>query len=451
MRRLIPYSNLLLFIAFHFFLIWSLVPLKNQIPATFAASAFTAMTLCMVLAARIPRIDRILNGAGRSYRLHRWLGYWAVVTTVVHWIKATPLGKGIVPAWAEFAGQSGEYAAIVMLALIGVAMLQMIPYHIWKFTHYLMGPLYMMVVFHTFFTAIPVTTGGLLWWVLVAIATIGIMAFLWTIIRHFIPAASYKVSAIYPLHQGLDIRVEATKNGQELSWQPGQFAMLSSERSGLREPHPFTICSAPDHSPIRFLVGNNGDYTARLIKNLRIGDMIGIREISGEFNPDFDERRPHRQIWVAGGIGISPFLAAIDAKKPDNGPQIDLFYCYRSLEHAIDIETLIAHAERLPQLVVHFLGEAESAFFDELTFPTCLSMGWEQAELFVCGPTPLIDSVCSAYRLHEGQNKINVELFEFRESVNFMNINKPKKRLQPTLAIQNTESQPFIGVQTFGA
>ncbi len=448
MRRIIPFLNLFTFVAFHYILTWPQVPAQNHIPATLGASAFTAMSASMLLAARIPLLDHLMNGPGRSYRLHRWLAYWAVVTTVGHWATATPHGKGVIPAWADFAGQSGEYAAIVLLLMIAAAMLQFIPYHFWKLSHHLMGPIYLVVVFHTFFTPIPVVTGGVLWWLLIALATTGSLAYLRTIIRHFIPAAIYRVAAIHPMKRGVDIRLVPMANGKNLVWQPGQFALLSCDRAGLREPHPFTISSAPGSSEIRFLIGNNGDFTSRLIDQLQVNDLINISEVSGEFNPNIEASRPHSQIWVAGGIGISPFLAAIAALKPDRGPQINLFYCYRSLEYAIDIEVLIAHAERLPQLVVHFLGEGENAIFDDKTFPTCLSAGWKQAELFICGPTPLIDNVCSAYRFHNGQNKVHAELFEFRDSFKVL-----KKRGANRSHIQTRQlasSKPLFGIQTFG-
>ena len=91
-RRLIPAANFLVFLAFHYLLVLGHVPAKNQIPATLGATSLTAMTLAMVLAARFSVLDWLLDGPGRSYRLHRWLGYAAIAPMIGHWILATPFG-----------------------------------------------------------------------------------------------------------------------------------------------------------------------------------------------------------------------------------------------------------------------------------------------------------------------------------------------------------------------
>lgn len=420
MRRLIPYSYFLGFVVFHFILIWSHVPLKNQIPATLGVSAFTAMSLCFVFAARNTRIDALIGGPGRSYRLHRWLGYWAVVCTIGHWILAQPHGNGYIPKYAAFAGQSGEYAAIALIILICATLLKFIPYHVWKFSHYLMGPLYLIIVFHTFFAAIPVAPWGLLWWILVFIALTGIWGLLCTIANHLYSNKKYRVTSITHMRDVMDIRMTPENETHQVNWAPGQFATIYCTRAGLKEPHPFTISSSSKSQELRFVINTTGDYTARLANHLQVGDTIHLRSIRGEFKPNVSPHRNLRQIWVAGGVGISPFLAAMDAMEPDDGPEIDLFYCYRSLGYTVNIEALVAHADRLPQLVIHFLGERDGAVFTDDIFPSRLTDNWREAELFICGPTLFSDKVCSAYRLHNGQHKINAELFEFRPSLSIM-------------------------------
>ena len=86
---------------------------------------------------------------------------------------------------------------------------------------------------------------------------------------------------------------------------------------------------------------------ARCWLHLQIGQSIRLEGPYGQF--DFAasqavDRNP--QIWIAGGIGITPFLARIDeirhAPHPQRG-RIDLYYCTRDvLSYPVHLE---AHCE----------------------------------------------------------------------------------------------------------
>jgi predicted ferric reductase len=413
-RKFIPAANFLAFLAFHYLLVLGHVPAKNQIPATLGASSLTAMTLAMLLAARFRAVDWFLDGPGRSYRLHRWLGYAAIVPMVGHWLLATPLGPGIVPALAFSATMSAKYATILLLMLAVISPLKLVPYHIWKFSHYLMGPIYLIAVYHTFFSKVPLAAGDEVWWVLVALSAMGIGSLIWTMVRHVRPTRDYVVSETSRIKQGLDIRLKPIAAKDRIEWIPGQFASVSIKGTGSSEIHPFTICSAPGKGEMRFVIGNRGDYTEDLVAQLKPGDRFRIHDVSGEFTPQFAPGRRNGQVWVAGGIGVTPFLAAIDAMVADNGPPIDLIYCYRSLLWAFDVERLVKAAETLPQLRVHFFDGELAGHFQKNTLPSLCAPGWKQGDLYVCGPEPLIDLVCDAWRFHGGEGSIHVELFEFR-------------------------------------
>ena len=45
-----------------------------------------AMSVAMILATRARWVDRWLDGLDKSYRLHKWLGICALVTSVIHWL-----------------------------------------------------------------------------------------------------------------------------------------------------------------------------------------------------------------------------------------------------------------------------------------------------------------------------------------------------------------------------
>lgn len=445
LRRFIPFGEFLLFVALHYVLALGQVPAKNQFPATMGASGLTAMTVSMVLAARFPVLDNVMNGPGRAYRLHRWLGYACITVIVGHWLTASSVGNGLIPEMAEFAGVSGRYTTILLILLVAISALKVIPYHIWRYSHFLMGPVYVAAVYHTFFSQIPVVPLSRLWWILLIISTIGMVAFIWTVMRHFTRKPTYFVSSIQPIKNGIDFRLKPRSDNDVVTWKPGQYSKLSVVSPTLSEPHPFTISGSPKKTEMRFIVGKLGDFTSQLASELKVGDEIRIHEISGEFMPQYAPDRKDRQIWVAAGVGITPFFAAIDTMIPDNGPPIDLIYCYRSLEWAINVEWLVEKAEILPQLRVHFIGKDVAGPFDAAMLPQILDAGWKDAKLYVCGPDRFIDLVCDAWRMYRGRANIQVELFEFRKGLGLRDMFR--KRNLPTRSF--TASQMKNAIKSF--
>ena len=47
--------------------------------------SISLMALVMLLALRLPLLDRVLGGMDQVYRLHKWAGIGAALTAIVHW------------------------------------------------------------------------------------------------------------------------------------------------------------------------------------------------------------------------------------------------------------------------------------------------------------------------------------------------------------------------------
>src|SRR3546814_2004224 len=88
-----------------------------------------------------------------------------------------------------------------------------------------------------------------------------------------------------------------------------------------------TIASAwrEDERRITFITKGLGDHTRRLPEKLHVGQEIRIEGPYGCFTFDDDSAR---QIWIGGGIGITPFIARMKylAQSPEGArAEIDLF------------------------------------------------------------------------------------------------------------------------------
>ena len=79
----------------------------------------------------------------------------------------------------------------------------------------------------------------------------------------------------------------------------------TSNRDGWHK-HPFTIASAPADN-VRITVGALGDFTSNIADLVEPGMPAVISSPKGHF--DYGRGTEH-QVWVAGGIGVSPMLSS---------------------------------------------------------------------------------------------------------------------------------------------
>jgi predicted ferric reductase len=100
----------------------------------------------------------------------------------------------------------------------------------------------------------------------------------------------------------------------------GQFAYL---RVGDAHEHPFSVAGVDADGSVRLTIRALGRDTGRLYAEVREGVPATLRGPYGMFDHTLGGAR---QIWVAGGIGIAPFLGWL-AGSGDQPARVDLFYC----------------------------------------------------------------------------------------------------------------------------
>ena len=312
--------------------------------------AMAAMSVAIILAVRPRRVEPLLGGLDKMYRLHKWLGITALVFASVHWVWAkgtkwavgwgwlTRPAKGGGPAelggleqllrsqrgLAESLGEWAFYAAVVLIVL---ALVKRFPYRWFAKTHSLLAVLYLLLVLHTL-----VLVKFAYWTQSIGIVTAllllgGSLAALQALFKRI--GAQRKVEGeIQRLIEYPELSVLETHIALHDGWpghQAGQFAFVTS--SAAEGAHPYPIASAwnPPQAHISFITKALGDHTRRLPQLLRVGDRVTVEGPYGCFT--FDDQK-QRQIWIGAGIGITPFVARLKqlALTPDRQHSIDLFH-----------------------------------------------------------------------------------------------------------------------------
>lgn len=120
------------------------------------------------------------------------------------------------------------------------------------------------------------------------------------------------------------------------------------------------------------------------------------------------------QLWVGGGVGITPFLAALEQMEPDDGERETLIYCIRSRASAGVLENVEAHASRLPKLALTVVNEAEGSQLIGSRLADVVRTMSKEAEAYLCGPEGLKQLVENTWDTLGKTGKIHSERFDFR-------------------------------------
>jgi predicted ferric reductase len=175
--------------------------------------------------------------------------------------------------------------------------------------------------------------------------------------------------------------------------------------------HPFTIASADrgDHM-VSFQIKALGDYTGALAQRLRAGQTVRVEGPYGRF--ELERRNPKaRQIWIAGGIGVTPFLAWLESlqTKPDQAPAAELHYCTRDQEGDAFVPRLQALCANLPGIQLQIHGARQGS-----TLKPAALHDVHSAEIWFCGPSGLAASLREGLRALGARPRFHQEAFEMR-------------------------------------
>ena len=162
---------------------------------------------------------------------------------------------------------------------------------------------------------------------------------------------------------------------------------------------------------MRFAIKALGDYTRVLPKTLAVGDPVRVEGPYGRF--DFDHSAPH-QIWVAGGIGLTPFIARMEALAAASGTpsRVDLFYSTREIS-----PTTLARVRGIAansHVALHVTDTRQDPSLDAAAIVAAVP-DWREASIWFCGPASFGDALEAAFcAAGLAPGRLRREAFEFR-------------------------------------
>lgn len=354
------------------------------------------MGLNFVLATRWGWVEDLLGGLDRAYAAHALLGKAALVFLVVHWLVLVVQAIGDQQVLAQYLAPFvdirytlGIVGVLLLLVLVALTLWVRMPYARWLQTHKWMGAAYVAGSLHAVLLQAD--------WYLILLMAVGSYAWLDRLLldRLFERRRAGVLEQVTPHGDVTELTIAAQ---QPFPASPGQFVFLQITQSAAGLPdeaHPFSISAVLDERTVRISAKALGDFT-RQLPQLQVGDRVQLWGPYGRFGA----RRDLVQgplLWVAGGIGVTPFLSLLRQEKERPAAlrsPITLVWSVRTRREAIYLAEIEQAVAEMPHVQFHLHATDEAGYLTatrlaELHEPSRLA----GSTVFLCGPPAMMRSI----------------------------------------------------------
>jgi predicted ferric reductase len=360
----------------------------------------------VVLLARLPVVERLF-GFDRLTVWHRWNGHACIDLIVAHVVLtvwgyalvdrislpneiSTMLGGGIYPGMITATVGTGMMLAVVATSIVIVR--RRLRYEWWYTVHLLAYGGIALSWFHEIPTGNELVLSRIAadYWRALYLVTLAVLV-VWRVLVPIAGALRYglRVAEVTPEGPGVvSLRITG-RNVERLGAHAGQFFLWRFLARGTwGTAHPFSLSAAPGGGSLRITVKGLGDHTGR-IGQIEPGTRVLAEGPFGVFTDD--RRRGDKALLIAGGIGITPIRALIEAMA---GEVIVLYRVVADADVIFRAELDALCAAR--GAVVHYLvGDHAGAGRDLLGPAHLLELVPDitERDVFLCGPPAMADFI----------------------------------------------------------
>jgi len=351
-------------------------------------------SLVMILSARLKFFEKFFKGINKSYTAHHFFGGLALVLLLFHPIflaynyvlVSFKSGAMFLLPSGYWPQDFGIYGLFVMIITLVITFYTKLKYQIWKFTHKFLGLAFIFAFFHVFFIGADVANNQWLKIYLLVLALCAIATYFYRTLfaDYLVRSFTYVVKDIKK-HEDKIWEIEFYPKNRIIKFIPGQFAFVKLFSKNLsKESHPFSFSSAVGN-PLKIAIKELGDYTNK-IGNIKAGDLAEIEGPFGVFN--FESHNNKKQVWIAGGVGITPFLSMLRALN-NTDYNITLYYSVKD-ESGLAFRSEIKEiAIKNPNLKIIFWISSKDGFINANSIKE-QTPDLSQRDILICGPTEMM-------------------------------------------------------------
>ena len=375
------------------------------------------MSFSLFISTRPKWAEQFFGGLDKMYMTHRRTSTSAFLLMFVHVLT--------VPITIMNLRIGNYFGIIAFLGIVAIVLPTLAPripflnklagpdYEGWKKLHRYIGIFFFLGYLHSISVNAPIAHVAINWTQIFVI--LGISSYLYTEVfgqffKKFLP---YTVEAVnHPNNSTTEVVMRA-KKGPIKEQRAGQFLFVRFPKEKLlNESHPFTISSAPSEDVLRLTIKASGNFTRDLFSHLQAGTEALIEGAYGMF--DY-KTGGQKQIWVAGGIGVTPFLSFIRDLETDLQHHVDFYYTVRHQEESVFVDEIEDIVKKHPRLRPYIRF---SAVHGSLTIEDILKNAGGNIQghhVYMCGPLPMVQAFEKKF-LEAGvaAGNIHYEEFNFR-------------------------------------
>ena len=391
--------------------------LVSSLGKAVALSGIALYAIMPVLSMRHKGIMKLFGGVGRVYGLHKSAGKMSFYLIVLHPLL---LGAGRLIAgqsvsqiwdWWSVLVVTGAISLAGLIFVTGVSIYAHIKHQNWVIIHRLFGWLLPLFFVHALVARSHIVENRALFIYMMTVGALGFGGFLYRSVfgRYLINQHRYVVAEVNRF-SGSVAEIVLRPLGVPISYTPGQFAFLRFEAEGIdTEAHPYSFSNANNGPYARFTVKALGDDTYKL-QELRPGTKAFLEGPYGDFS--YKNVKNRKQVWIAGGVGITPFLSMARSFSGPKRYDIRFFYGTESLEDAVFLGEFLDITRHLPD---NFNTTVVSKDITGYVTVDLLKKSLDDLQAFdymICGPPGMMHAL-EAQLLNAGvaEDQIHIEAF----------------------------------------
>lgn len=376
-------------------------------------------SLVLILSARLKIFEKFFKGINETYTAHHVFGGLAFCLLLFHplflaydyfTLSFHDAALFLLPSASNWPQNYGIIGLVIMILALVITFYTRFKYQFWKFTHKFLGLAFIFAFLHVFLIGGDLLFNQPLKIYLFILGILGIAAYLYRVFFSDYLVRNYKY-VIKEVKEDKDKIWEITfePKNRTIKFAPGQFAFVKLFSKELtKEIHPFSFSSA-NGNPLKIAIKELGDYTNK-IGSLKVGDIAAVEGPFGAFS--FRNFSNKKQVWIAGGVGVTPFLSMLrNLTYKDADYKIDLYYSAKDENCLAFKDEIQKIADKNKNLNVKFWTTDKMGFLNAGAIKNN-NVDLLNYDILVCGP-PIMMNAFKKQFLDMGILKDKIHMEEF--------------------------------------
>ncbi len=343
-----------------------------------------------ILSTRAKFLENIFMGLDKLYISHRLTGIFALIFLIQHPLLLLLRYQDkfislILPPEKNIDVVAGLLALDIFVIVLVITLFISVRYHRWKGIHKILGLSLFLASIHVFL--IPSnTSAGFLRYYILGFCVLALISYVYRtlLFKLLVKRYTYLVKSVVNITEDIT-EISLKEVDKKMIYKAGQFAFFSFQSKYItNEIHPFSFASNPKDELIKVIAKRSGDYTNRL-HQLNPDTLVKIEGPYGAFGK-YSKR--NKQLWIAGGIGITPFLSML---KEVSNKEITLIHVVSAEEHLIYQKAIKESGIKY----VPYISKKEGRIDVEKIMKLSPIKG---IDILMCGPLPMMKDLKKQFK-----------------------------------------------------